>query len=62
MMKLDIIQLRVELAKIGKTQSWLADQCGCTKQNISHIIKHRRINLVPRMAEILKINVEDLVI
>jgi transcriptional regulator len=62
MMKLNVIALRVELAKIGKTQTWLADQCGCTKQNISHIIKHRRINLLPRMSEILKINIEDLII
>jgi transcriptional regulator len=61
-MKLNVIALRVELAKIGKTQTWMADQCGCTKQNISHIIKHERVNLVPRMSEVLKIDPKDLII
>jgi hypothetical protein len=60
--KLDTTRLRVELAKINKTRTWLAEQCGCTKQNISHIIKHQRINLVFEMSEALKIDPKDLII
>jgi hypothetical protein len=60
--KLNTTRLRIELARINETQTWLAEQCGCTKQNISHIIKHRRINLVFEMSEALKIDPKDLII
>lgn len=51
------------LHSIGKSQSWLADRTGLSKQRISDYVNLRRIPSLPiayLIASVLKVNIEDL--
>jgi len=48
---------------MGKNQSWLAEQCGVSKQYISQIILGKRRpspEVTQKIADLMKINVEKL--
>ena len=60
--ELNVTRLRVELAKIDKNYSWLAEQMGVTRQYIHSEIKKRSVSRVEDFAKILGVDEEDLTI
>ena len=61
--KLNKIKLRMELARINKNRSWLAKQLGFkSRQAFFHYWKSDRTDQVQRIADILQIDPNDLVI
>jgi DNA-binding Xre family transcriptional regulator len=59
--ELNTLKLRVELAKIEKNQTWLADQIGVSRQYVAQLIKNKRLSRVEDFARVLKIEVRDLI-
>lgn len=60
-MKLNTEKIINELSRVSKTQSWLANQLGITRQYISYILKKRPITWADRIAKILNMNPRDLI-
>lgn len=65
MISVEIVRCRIPelLFRIGKTQTWLADETGITKQRISAYVNMRVIMTIPVaaiIAKALKCKVDDL--
>lgn len=60
-MKLNTEKIKQELKRINKTQTWLADELGVTRQRVYQIINFGSIKNAERIGKIFKINAKDLI-
>lgn len=61
--KLNKIKLRMELARIDKSHAWLAKKLGFnSRQAFYHYLKAGRTDHVQKIADILQIDPNDLII
>ena len=60
--KLNTLQLRIELAKIDKSRTWLARQMGFTRQYLTQLVQSKSLKYVGEIAYILDIDKDDLII
>ncbi|MCP4262774.1 MAG: transcriptional regulator [Planctomycetes bacterium] len=60
--KLNVYRIRVELAKMDKNYTWLAQQMKLTRQMVSNIIKNKKVEpgYSKRIADVLDIDRKDL--
>ena len=59
-MKISKLKIRVELAKIGKNQTWLAKQLGYTRSYISYLIGKNDQRYLDEMAKAIGVDHKDL--
>jgi hypothetical protein len=62
-MKLNVEKIKAELLRIEKTQTWLADQMGCTRQAVTWLFTKnvRSFEPVERIAKVLNMDPKDLI-
>jgi len=58
--ELDCLRVRVELAKLNKSQAWLARQCNTSKQNFNIHFKKRGLRFAGQIAKILNVPLKDI--
>ena len=58
---LDTQKLRIELAKINKSYSWLAKEIGYTRQYMNYLVKTESTRHIKKMAEAMDMEVHDLI-
>jgi hypothetical protein len=59
--ELNQVRIRIELAKLNKPQSWLAEQLGESRQKWHYYYKNRKLDYLPQISTVLKIPEQDLV-
>jgi len=52
-MRLNTEKIKLELERIGKTQSWLAIQLGVTRQRVFQILSAASLKNAQRIADVL---------
>ena len=60
MFELDDIRVDIELAKLRKSRSWLAEQLGMTRQRYGYYHNSRSIKYVDEISDIFGVKVYDL--
>lgn len=60
-MQLNTQKIINELKRLGKNRTWLAEQLKTTRQNVSYILKSKKITHIERIAKVLDFNPRDLI-
>jgi len=61
-LKLNSKKVKLELIRIGKTQSWLAKQMKCSRQNVWEMLRNGSARSAERIGHALGIEPKDLII
>jgi len=59
--ELNLIKVRVELARLNKNQAWLAAQVGETRQRFNYYFLIKSLKHVDQIAKVLGINTQELI-
>lgn len=60
-MKLNVLKIKKELKRLGKTDSWLAEKANTSKQLVGYWLRTRSLAGVERIAKALDFNPRDLI-
>lgn len=61
-MKLNTKKIRAELDRIDKSQTWLADRLGISRQRVWQILRDASLKNAERIGKALNINPRDLIL
>lgn len=61
-MQLNTHKIINELKRLGKNRTWLANQLNTTRQNVSYILKSKKITHAEKIARVLDFDPKDLII
>lgn len=61
-MKLNVIKIKKELKRLGKTDSWLAKESSTSKQLVGYWLRTKSLAGVEKIARALEIEPRDLII
>ena len=60
-LQLNTEKIKAELTRIGKDQSWLAEQLSTTRQNVSYMLSRNSIKAAEKIGNVLGIEPKDLI-
>jgi len=61
-LKLNTKKVKSELARIDRTQTWLAEQIGTTRQSVSEMLRNGSVKAAEKIGHVLGIEPKDLII
>lgn len=61
-LQLNTEKIRAELSRIGKDQTWLAEQLRTTRQNVSYMLTNNSIKAAEKIGQALNIEPKDLIL
>jgi len=59
---LNVKKIKSELKRRGKTQAWLAERLGTSRQNVFHMLDRKPIGAAEKIGDVLEIEPKDLII
>lgn len=60
-MKLNVVKIKKELKRLGKTDSWLAEEINTSKQLVGYWLHTRSLAGTERIAKALNLDPRDLI-